>query len=79
MSRATSVARGAVGGCCAATVVVCPAATLTACPEPTTDTTPSVVTTSLPSALTATWNAVPCTITSAVGVMSSYFADAGSG
>jgi hypothetical protein len=34
---------------------------------------------SLPCEPTTTWNAVPCTVASAVGVMTSYFAVAGSG
>jgi hypothetical protein len=78
MSFAMSVAFGADGAFCTTTVVVCPAGTDTVCPDPVTVTTPSVVTMSLPCAVTVTWNAVPCTVASAVGVMTSYLADAGS-
>jgi hypothetical protein len=74
-----SFARGAEGPFCDATVVIWPAGTATVWPEPMTVTTPSVVMKSLPCALTVTWKAVPCTVASAVGVMTSYFADAGNG
>ena len=79
VSFAISVDFGADGAFCDATVVIWPARTATVWLAPVTVTTPSVVWMSVPWAVTVTWNAVPCTVASAVAVMTSYFAVAGSG
>ena len=72
-----SAAFGADGAFCAATLVIWPAPTETVVPLPATVTTPSVVVMAVPCASTLTRNAVPCTVASAVGVFTSYVADAG--